>query len=54
MSECAHKMEEFKFCMSIKSMHPEEKRNIWIRRRAKWWARRRVAKSSEDIWEMRT
>ncbi|KAK7692875.1 hypothetical protein QCA50_004510 [Cerrena zonata] len=54
MAECAHKAEDFKFCMSSKGLHPEEKRDAWIRRRAEWWAQRRLTKSSEDIWEIRT
>ncbi|EGN99841.1 hypothetical protein SERLA73DRAFT_180081 [Serpula lacrymans var. lacrymans S7.3] len=53
MSECKHKMEDFKFCMSLKSMHPEDKRDAWIRRRAEWWAHKRLAKSSENIWDVR-
>ncbi|KII92115.1 hypothetical protein PLICRDRAFT_36901 [Plicaturopsis crispa FD-325 SS-3] len=53
-SVCAPKMEDFKFCMSIKSLHPEEKRDAWIRRRAEWWAQRRLSKSSEDVWDIRT
>ncbi|KAF8893845.1 hypothetical protein BD779DRAFT_1503710 [Infundibulicybe gibba] len=51
--ECSPKMEEFKFCMSLKSMHEEERREAWIRRRAEWWANRRLAKSSEDVWNIR-
>ncbi|KAG1716398.1 hypothetical protein ID866_750 [Astraeus odoratus] len=54
MSECGDKLEDFKFCMSLKSMHPEQKRDAWIRRRAEWWASRRMGKSSENVWEMRT
>ncbi|KAH7929874.1 hypothetical protein BV22DRAFT_1001928 [Leucogyrophana mollusca] len=53
MSECKEKMEDFKFCMSLKSMHPEQKRDAWIRRRAEWWAARRVGKSSENVWDIR-
>jgi hypothetical protein len=34
-------------------MHPEERRDAWIRRRAEWWATRRMAKCSEDIWDIR-
>ncbi|CDO70243.1 hypothetical protein BN946_scf184942.g43 [Trametes cinnabarina] len=51
---CKPKLEDFKFCMSVKGMHPEEKRDLWIRRRAEWWARRRMHKSSEDVWDIRT
>ncbi|KAI0724259.1 hypothetical protein C8T65DRAFT_704158 [Cerioporus squamosus] len=54
MATCSPKLEEFKFCMSLKGMHPEEKRDVWIRRRAEWWARRRTHKSSEDVWDIRT
>lgn len=54
MAKCEQKMEDFKFCMSLKSMSLDERRNAWIRRRAEWWATRRLAKSSEDVWDMRT
>jgi hypothetical protein len=53
MSVCDRKLDDFKFCMSLKSLHPEEKRDAWIRRRAEWWANRRLSKSSEDVWEIR-
>ena len=53
MSKCGQKMEDFKFCMANKSLHPEDRRDVWIRRRAEWWAKRRLEKSSEDVWEMR-
>ena len=32
MAECSQKHEDFKFCMSSKGLHPEEKRDAWIRR----------------------
>lgn len=54
MSTCGEKLEDFKFCMSLKSMHPDDKRDAWIRRRAEWWAARRLEKSSENVWDMRT
>ncbi|KLO15822.1 hypothetical protein SCHPADRAFT_938407 [Schizopora paradoxa] len=50
---CGQKMEDFKFCMSLKAMDPEDKRRVWIRRRAEWWAGRRLGKSSEDVWDVR-
>lgn len=53
MSECRDKMEDFKFCMSLKSMEPDSRRDAWIRRRAEWWASRRLGKSSENVWDMR-
>ncbi|KAK2462086.1 hypothetical protein APHAL10511_006549 [Amanita phalloides] len=51
--ECAQKLEDFKFCMTLKSLHPQERRDAWIRRRAEWWAKRRLGRSSEDIWDIR-
>ncbi|KAI0812665.1 hypothetical protein BC629DRAFT_1474658 [Irpex lacteus] len=54
MAECAQKAEDFKFCLSNKSLHEEERYEAWIRHRAEWWAKRRLAKSSEDVWEVRS
>ncbi|EDR09078.1 uncharacterized protein LACBIDRAFT_190194 [Laccaria bicolor S238N-H82] len=51
--ECASKLEDFKFCLTLKSMHPEEQYEAFIRRRAEWWAGRRLNKSSEDVWDIR-
>ena len=52
-TNCERKFQEFKFCLTLKVMHPEEQREAWIRRRAEWWAHRRVGKSSEDVWDIR-
>lgn len=49
--ECAAKWEDFKFCLSTRSLSEERKEEEWIRRRAEHWAERRVGPSSEDIWE---
>ena len=51
--DCDRKYDEFKFCLTLKVMHPEEQREAWIRRRAEWWAHRRLGKSSENVWEIR-
>ncbi|KAA1476765.1 hypothetical protein DENSPDRAFT_843837 [Dentipellis sp. KUC8613] len=53
MAQCRPKWTEFKFCMSINRMHPEERRRAWIQHRAEWWARRRMGASSENVWEVR-
>ncbi|KAF5316868.1 hypothetical protein D9611_003970 [Ephemerocybe angulata] len=50
---CSQKMDDFKFCLTLKALHPEEQREAWIRRRAEWWANRRLNKSSEDVWDIR-
>ena len=52
-SDCAQKIEDFKFCLTLKSLHPEERRDAWIQRRAEWWAKRRLDRSSEDVWDIR-
>lgn len=54
MAHCSTKWNEFKFCMSVKGLHPEQRRDAWIRHRAAWWARRRLGSSSENVWEKRT
>ena len=52
-TDCDRKFDEFKFCLTLKVMHPEERREAWIRRRAEWWAHRRLGKSSENVWDIR-
>lgn len=51
--DCMPKFEDFKFCMSVKGLSEERKEEVWVRRRAEWWARRRLGKSSEDVWDAR-
>jgi len=51
--DCSQKLEDFKFCMTLKSLHPEERRDAWIRHRAEWWVGRRMNRSSEDVWDIR-
>lgn len=51
--DCSQKLEDFKFCLTLKSLHPEERRDAWIRRRAEWWVNRRMSRSSEDVWDIR-
>jgi len=53
VQECDRKYDDFKFCLTLKVMHPEEQHEAWIRRRAEWWAHRRLGKSSENVWDIR-
>jgi hypothetical protein len=53
VATCRPKLDEFKFCLSLRSLSSEERREVWINRRADWWARRRISGSSEDVWEIR-
>ncbi|KAM0751638.1 hypothetical protein T439DRAFT_312989 [Meredithblackwellia eburnea MCA 4105] len=50
---CPAKFEDFKFCMSLKGVSDDKKKEAWIRRRAEHWAHRRMAKNSEDVWTAR-
>ncbi|KAF9529401.1 hypothetical protein CPB83DRAFT_812229 [Crepidotus variabilis] len=52
-TKCDEKFGEFKYCLTTKMMHPEERREAWIRRRAEWWANRRLGQSSENVWDIR-
>ncbi|WVQ81368.1 hypothetical protein IAT38_003491 [Cryptococcus sp. DSM 104549] len=52
--DCTWRLQDFKHCLSLKSEDPEAKRELWIKRRAEWWAKRRVERSSEDVWDLRT
>lgn len=52
-TKCDQKFAGFKYCLTTKVMHPEERREAWIRRRAEWWATRRLGQSSENVWDMR-
>ncbi|KAF7306129.1 hypothetical protein HMN09_00768200 [Mycena chlorophos] len=51
--DCSEKWAEYKFCLSLKWMEHDERRDAWIRRKAIWWAKRRLGKSSEDVWQVR-
>ncbi|GHJ87371.1 hypothetical protein NliqN6_3773 [Naganishia liquefaciens] len=50
---CTRRFEDFKYCMSLKGEPEDERRRLWVRRRAEWWAGRRVGASSEDVWNVR-
>nr|XP_018259349.1 uncharacterized protein I303_08277 [Kwoniella dejecticola CBS 10117]OBR81507.1 hypothetical protein I303_08277 [Kwoniella dejecticola CBS 10117] len=52
--DCTWKWEDFKYCLSLKSEEGDVRRKLWIKRRAEWWAKRRVGGSSEDVWDMRS
>ena len=50
ITDCERKFEDFKFCMSTKTLTKEQRDQAWIQRRAEWWAGRRLGPSSEDVW----
>lgn len=54
MADCSQKMQDVRFCMSLKMLGPEERREAWLMHRARWWAERRTNGSSEDVWDMRS
>jgi hypothetical protein len=53
-NDCKPKIEDFKYCLTLKGVTAEERRDIWIRRRAEASATKRLSQSSEDVWSMRT
>lgn len=48
--ECSAKWDDVKFCMANRSLSEEQKTEEWVRRRAEFWAAKRLGPSSEDIW----
>lgn len=53
MPDCSRQLEDAKFCLSVRHLDAEGKRQAWIQRRAAWWAERRQGPSSEDVWDTR-
>ncbi|SGY62642.1 BQ5605_C007g04716 [Microbotryum silenes-dioicae] len=53
VKDCSPQFKEFKFCLSLKAQTTEERDAIWVQRRSEMWARRRMEKNSEDVWEAR-
>jgi hypothetical protein len=53
-NDCKPKLEDFKYCLTLKGLSPEERREIWIRKRAEAMATKRLTISSEDVWTMRS
>jgi hypothetical protein len=51
--DCTWKFRDFKYCLSLKSESEEVRRELWVKRKAEWWAKRRVGRSSEDVWDVR-
>ncbi|GAA6060828.1 hypothetical protein JCM10212_005246 [Sporobolomyces blumeae] len=51
--DCSNKFDDFKFCLSLKSLDKAKRDEVWVRRRAEWWAQRRIGRSSEDVWDAR-
>lgn len=52
-NNCKPKLEDFKYCLTLKGLSPEERRNTWIQRRAEAAATKRLSQSSEDVWTLR-
>ena len=54
MQDCKHKLDEFKFCLTMKGMSQEEKYEAWVRRKAEYTAEKRLGRqSSEMVWDLR-
>jgi hypothetical protein len=53
-NDCKPKLEDFKYCLTLKGLSPEERRATWIRKRAEAMATKRLSLSSEDVWTLRS
>lgn len=54
MQDCRAKLDDFKYCLTMKGMSPDEKYEAWIRRKAEKTAERRMGReSAENVWELR-
>ncbi|EPQ26872.1 uncharacterized protein PFL1_05507 [Pseudozyma flocculosa PF-1] len=52
--DCKDKLDDFKFCLTLKGMSQEEKYEAWIHRKAQKSATKRLGpESSENVWEIR-
>ncbi|CAO1616038.1 unnamed protein product [Parajaminaea phylloscopi] len=54
-NECTPKLEDFKFCLTLKGMDAAQKREAIIERKVRQMARRRMpgGDTSEEIWQIR-
>lgn len=54
--DCTRKLDDFKFCLTLKGIDQAQKREAYIERKARAMARRRMpgGNTSEEVWEMRT
>lgn len=52
-TDCKDKLEDFKFCLTMRGISAEERRDRWLQRKAEKTAAKRLTSSSEDVWEMR-
>ncbi len=54
LQDCKSKLDDFKYCLTMKGMTQEERYEAWIRRKAETTAEKRLGKgSSENVWELR-
>ncbi|PWN42948.1 hypothetical protein IE81DRAFT_277618, partial [Ceraceosorus guamensis] len=51
--DCSTKFNDWKFCLTLKDLSAEQRRERWLRHRAEQVAKMRLEGSSEDFWEMR-
>lgn len=52
--DCRHKLDDFKFCLTMRGMSVEEKYEAWIQRKAQQTAEKRLGRqSAENVWESR-
>lgn len=53
-TDCGVRKEDFKACLTLRSLEPDERRDGWLRRRAERATYNRMSsRSSEAVWTMR-
>ena len=54
LQDCRGKLDDFKFCLTLKGMTQEQKYEAWIRRKSEKTAEKRLGReSAENVWELR-
>lgn len=54
VQDCKAKLDDFKYCLTMKGMTQEEKYESWLRRKSEKLAEKRLGReSSEMVWELR-
>ncbi|CBQ73548.1 conserved hypothetical protein [Sporisorium reilianum SRZ2] len=54
VQDCKAKLDDFKYCLTMKGMSQEEKYEAWIQRKAQTTAGKRLGReSAENVWQIR-
>jgi hypothetical protein len=56
LDSCQQVKDDFRYCYSVlsKASNEERRRELYVKHKAEQWAERRMGKSSEDVWTVRS